>query len=239
MTDFARLVDALVAHRPTGELILAAPATQAAWDRCQFINPDVEFPEEVRELYSVANGFEAGWIKPIGGRWAPLPIEPPRWGISWIAPCRPEAQLPIIEYSRSWLTLLLDGEHKGEIWAARHADPDMLGHAARVAWSLEELFDQLAVAANGALEGKFVTDAESAERLYPGINTFLLGGSDIRPQEEIKADGGWAPIYQALGTPEWERAWYELHEREEKWRRGVSEWRQRHFPGQKKTPPPV
>lgn len=127
MTDFAQLVEALVAHRPVSELALAPPATDAAWERCDLIYTDVELPEEVRQLYDVANGFETGWVEPIGGRWAPLPIEPPMWGISWIAPCRPEAQLPIMEYSRAWLTLLLEGDHKGEVWVARRSDPDLLG----------------------------------------------------------------------------------------------------------------
>lgn len=237
MSSFRSSISTLAASRANA--VVAVPASAAAWDRCRFVYPDMEFPEGVRELYGIANGFAAGSFEPILGRWAPLPIEPPRWGISWVAPCRPEAQLPIIEYSRAWLTLLLEGEHKGEIWAARHSDPDLLGHAGRVARSLEELFDHLAVAAEGALAGKFVTETESAARFYPGVNTFVLGGSDIRPQEEIKADGGWPPIYQAHGSPEWERAWYELRAREDAWQKGVTQWQQKHFPGQKKTPPPV
>jgi len=108
-----------------------------------------------------------------------------------------------------------------------------------VARNLEELFEHLTIAANGAFQGTFVTDIASAADLYPDINTFLLGGSDTRPVEDIKSDGGWPPIYQPVTSPEWEDAWYQLDARKEAWIRDAVEWQQQHFPGHKKTPPPT
>lgn len=243
VADFRELIDRIRAQTPT-EVVIAAPPTEAEWERFSLLYEGLDVPAEVFSLYSVGNGSD----DLLGGadhcyRWLPLPTKPQHVFVSWPAPCRAIAQLPILGIANSGVTLLLEGPHLGEVWSANtHSTVPHFG--ARVASSLKQLFEDGAVVAENEetiLEIRELPGVDGWQAAwkaaFPGISAAFWFGRDERPVVDLRADGGLPDVYSEEGSATWMNGMQQLQERFEQWDRERFEWWDR-APGRIKRLPP-
>lgn len=214
------------------------PPTQAEWDRFALVHPDVEFPDDLVEFFSFGNGISTGHGNLLRDYSYPgLPIEPPEV-VALPAPCPMGKQVLLVTSVVERLFYLLDGPHRGEVWNGWISIFDVF-RTGRVAWSLEHFLAQCREV--GELpEGKMDADAPFAEHgVLPAGQEIFTMGKDWRGYEERSMDGGRPEYYIPEVDPRHETVTFELWQDEyDLLRRWQREWRERHFPGDEKTPRP-
>lgn len=213
------------------EPVVNPPATDKAWQRFHLAYPHVTLPADTEEFYRFANGITSTVIK---GGLQRLPVDKPP--SSWLcapAPCPLDAQIPIVTEDCRSLVLLLEGDHRGEVWAGT-VEPDALPHLGRVADSFTHILEQLVEMSSRWLEYQYVPVEKMRDavgEMFPNVHPAVMRGFDVRSPQEIVTDGGYPPIYLPKASPEWEQAWRQIREREEEYDRRAGRWRLQNLPG--------